>query len=52
MDATIRYASLATVGKPTIVLEALDSKDWKQAMDNEIQGWHLVPPQGKTNVTD
>ena len=39
------------MGEPTHLHDALASKDWKEAMDNEYEAliknntWHLVPPE-------
>jgi hypothetical protein len=57
-DGTIRYAQLTTTGEPSIVQEALNHNQWKQAMDSEYNAliknntWHLVSPKTWTNIID
>jgi hypothetical protein len=57
-DGTIRYAQLTTTGEPSIVHEALNHNQWKQAMDSEYNAliknntWHLVSPKTGTNIID
>jgi hypothetical protein len=57
-DGTIRYAQLTTTGEPSIVQEALNHNQWKQAMDSEYNAliknntWHLVSPKTGTNIID
>ena len=47
---------LASIGEPTDLADALQDKNWKQAMNSEYEAlmrnktWHLVPPQRGTNV--
>jgi len=47
---------LASTGEPTDLANALQDKNWKQAMNSEYEAlmrnktWHLVPPQKGTNV--
>jgi len=47
---------LASTGEPTDLADALQDKNWKQAMNSEYEAlirnktWHLVPPQRGTNV--
>lgn len=55
-DGTVRYGMLASTGEPTDLADALQDKNWKQAMNSEYEAlmrnktWHLVPPQRGTNV--
>jgi histone deacetylase 1/2 len=47
---------LASTSEPTDLADALQDKNWKQAMNSEYEAlmrnktWHLVPPQRGTNV--
>lgn len=57
-DGTIRYACLLSNGEPSDLNDALESKDWRPAMDAEYEAllrndtWHLVPPGKGRNVVD
>jgi histone deacetylase 1/2 len=49
---------LSATGEPQTVEEALENKNWKEAMDVEYNAlmnnntWHLVPPQKGSNIID
>jgi len=57
-DGTIRYGCFTSSGEPQYLEEALNNKDWKEAMDNEYMAlmrnktWHLVPPRKGINIID
>jgi hypothetical protein len=60
-DGTIRYGHLVMKTEPREprdLAAALEDKNWKVAMDDEIQAldrnktWHLVPPSKNMNVID
>ena len=62
-DGTVRYdrvkrAFLSSFGEPTHLHDALNHKEWKEAMDSEYNAlmknktWHLVPPRKGNNVID
>jgi hypothetical protein len=50
-DDTVRYGCFTASGEPQSLDEALNSRDWKLAMDAEYNAlidnktWHLVPPK-------
>jgi histone deacetylase 1/2 len=59
MDGTVCYGQLASASEgPLNLQQALDDKNWKSAMDLEVEAlhknktWHLVPPQKGRNVID
>jgi len=49
---------LTTFGEPQNLDEALENRNWKEAMDAEYMAlmknktWHLVPPQKGRNIID
>jgi hypothetical protein len=49
-DGTIKYDFFTSSDEPRNVEEALNDKNWKEAMDSEYMAlmknktWHLVPP--------
>lgn len=57
-DGTVPYGNLAVACEPTSVQDALASKQWKDAMDQEYcalmknKTWRLVPPQQGKNIID
>jgi hypothetical protein len=60
-DETIRYGFITTTDEsrePRDLVAAIEDKNWKVAMDDEIQAldrnktWHLVQPNKITNVID
>jgi histone deacetylase 1/2 len=57
-DGTVRYGCLTASGELQSLDEALNSRDWKLAMDAEYNAlidnktWHLVPPKRGINVID
>jgi histone deacetylase 1/2 len=57
-DGTVKYGCFTATGEPQSLDEALNSKDWKLAMDTEYDAlinnktWHLVPPKKGINVID
>lgn len=57
-DGTIKYNFLTTSGEPRNLEDALNDKNWKNAMDAEFMAleknrtWHLVPPQKGRNIID
>jgi hypothetical protein len=58
-DGTIRYSFLCTTGEPQNLKEALDNKDWRNAMNEEYdtlvknKTWRLVPSHhGNQNIID
>jgi hypothetical protein len=57
-DGTVRYGLLAANGEPNNLEEALGSKNWKNAMDDEFSALQrnktrrLVPPEKGKNVID
>jgi histone deacetylase 1/2 len=57
-DGTIRYGCFTSSGEPQHLNEALENKNWKEAMDLEYSAlmknktWHLVPPKKGTNIID
>jgi hypothetical protein len=57
-DGTVRYECVATAKELGDLVIALKNRDWKAAMNNEIQAlagnktWHLVPPDNVKNVID
>ena len=57
-DDTVRYGCFIASDKPQSFDEALNSRDWKLAMDAEYNAlidnktWHLVPPKRGINVID
>lgn len=57
-DGCVPFGNLATVREPTNLQDALNSKQWKAAMDSEYfalmknKTWHLVPPHQGKNVID
>ena len=63
-DGTVRYdkgrrfAGLAVTGEPNTLVEALENKNWKNAMNEEYNAlmknrtWHLVPPAKGRNLID
>jgi hypothetical protein len=57
-DGTVRYGCFTASGEPQSLDEALNSRDWKLAMDAEYNAlidnktWHLVPPKRGINVID
>jgi histone deacetylase 1/2 len=57
-DGTIRYGCFTLPGEPHNINEALENKNWKNAMDLEYSAlmknktWHLVPPKKGTNIID
>ena len=57
-DGTIRYGCFTSSGEPQYLEEALNNKDWKEAMDNEYMAlmrnktWHLVPSRKGINIID
>jgi len=57
-DGTVRYANVCTSTEPNTVREALNSVEWKQAMQDEYDAlqrngtWVLVPPSPGRNLID
>lgn len=57
-DGTVRYGYFTSSGEPQSLNEALENKNWKNAMDLEYSAlmknktWHLVPPRKGTNIID
>ncbi|XP_066396527.1 uncharacterized protein [Miscanthus floridulus] len=57
-DDMVRYGCFTASGEPQSLDEALNSRDWKLAMDAEYNAlinnktWHLVPPKRGINVID
>ena len=62
-DGTVRYgktkfAGLTTTEEPHSLHEAFESKQWKNAMDEEYSAliknktWYLVPPAKGRNIID
>ncbi|WVZ51017.1 hypothetical protein U9M48_002209 [Paspalum notatum var. saurae] len=57
-DGSVRYGFLAENKEPSNLQEALENKNWKQAMDEEYMAlvknktWHLVPPRQGQNIID
>jgi len=55
-DGTVKYGMLTSSGEPYDLTEALQNKNWKEAMLSEYDAlmknktWHLVPPQKGRNV--
>ncbi|WVZ64382.1 hypothetical protein U9M48_013903 [Paspalum notatum var. saurae] len=57
-DVSVRYGFIVTNEEPSSLQEALENKNWKQAMDEEYMAllknktWHLVPPNTGQNIID
>ena len=57
-DGIVRYGNFASTGEPENLHEALGDKNWKNAMDIEVDAlmknrtWHLVPSNKGRNVID
>lgn len=57
-DSTVRYDMLLDVQEPKTLHEALNSPQWKLAMDDEYQAlmrnntWHLVDQHPGQNIVD
>ncbi|WVZ54648.1 hypothetical protein U9M48_005413 [Paspalum notatum var. saurae] len=57
-DGTVRCGLLSSTGEPTSLEEALQDKNWKQAMKEEYMAllknktWHLVAPVKGANLID
>jgi hypothetical protein len=57
-NGTIRYGCIATTEELGDLVTALKNKDWKVAMDIEVQAlvrnktWYLVPPDNVKNMID
>ena len=57
-EGTTRYGCLTASGEPQNLDEALENRNWKEAMDVEYMAlmknktWHVVPPQKGRNIID
>jgi histone deacetylase 1/2 len=57
-DGTVRYGLFSSTGEPSTHSEALDTPQWRQAMEEEYHAlmenktWHLVPPSKNQNLID
>jgi hypothetical protein len=57
-DGTVRYGLFSSTGEPSTLFEALDTSQWRQAMEEEYHSlmenktWHLVRPSKNKNLLD
>jgi hypothetical protein len=54
----VRYGLFSSTGEPSTLFEALDTSQWRQAMEEEYHSlmenktWHLVRPSKNKNLLD